>query len=446
MPTSRTERAAVGESGSLSTSRLAFITRSLLNVNSDITWVDIGDWRIARVIEKAAEEYLGREAKIVGIAGGPPEVLSIVAPVGNTTYCAFAQRHYEWQAMLKTLGVMEFEGREQRVMTAKQHLMRLAADYLLQFGLHGDAARAFIYSWYVKTNSTTRLSGVASGLMEQFLDLDVTEGSLPDAGFPIAHELGHAAQETDPEVLSILERLMRQALQKISDTVPEEDRTEARLASLAEELRADYYGVEILLRALARAIPQPTSNFNAFCGEMAANLWVMMIMEECKEMARAASMSMSADEIRKRLDRLSRPWSYLLRKELIFLGIRADMSHTNGGKLDRLLDFASNFRRAEYLQLRAGLHSAWRDMCHGMLKLTGNPYREYDDFLLSACYALARLNEDFAPTAREFVTRARSMNAQSSDGEQLIDALDRVCPADVPLVPRAPQLFGNVHP
>jgi hypothetical protein len=426
--------------------RVDIAVRSVLNLTRSPETLDHQDWDIIESLRRAFARYRPTQIEFHGVRNSVPDAL-IVNPrsvSGVPAYCVFTERHYSMVAAFRTLAVRKFPRRMSRTQAAHNLFLRLAADYLLQQGRHGDAARLYCASWL--TPAGDALLALDAGILETFLTNPMLESVLVEGGWPLAHELGHILADSDAEVSSLLADLLARYIQdRFGDRAPAWGPPGAREKLLAE-ISADWFGAELLLRSIGgRRLDQ--DRLWVLLSEFAANMWIMMLMESCKEVVRLVCTAPDAVESVLEQAAGHSGWMYDVRNQLLFHSIRADLHEALGSteartRFERMTRVSMDIYRPNFEAILAGLWQAQRTMLDGP-PLTYSLLQDvqpqgvgfWDPMFRRGASGWVR-SPMFQDVTREFVNRVRATRNFRDQPVDLIDHLDRLVPDNISQVTR----------
>ncbi|MEH0931406.1 hypothetical protein [Micromonospora sp. CPCC 205558] len=424
--------------------RVDFAVRSVLNLAGPPLPLGHQHWEVLESLGRVLRRYPAPPVEFYGICSSVPDVLFIPArpTPGAPAYCVYTERHYCMVATLKTLSALQLTTEQSRMGMAHNVFLRLAADYFLQQGAHGDAARLYCASWLSPAGDEGL--AVDAGLFDTLFTNPVVESALVDGGWPLAHELGHIIADSDEEVPALLADLLNQYLRERFGGQPPVWGPPGARDRLIAEVSADWFGAELLLRSIAgRTLGE--NGLSILLNEFAGNMSVMMLMESCKEMVRLACTDPSA---------LGRPqksghrgWMYDVRRDMLFHSIRLDLweafpDEPAQATFVGLIRRAMAFYRLNFDAMLAGLSRAERTLRYGLAppgldepllqELNPRAADWWDTVFRPLASERAQQSRWFGWATREFVNRARATHNSHQQSAELIGYLDRLAPDEVP--------------
>jgi hypothetical protein len=420
--------------------RTAFAVRSVLNLTGPPTPLEHPRWEVLESLRGVLTRYPAPPLEFHGVRNSVPDILVIAprAAPGTPAHCIYTERHYTMMAGVKTLAVVKLGRRVSRTAAAHNFFLRLAADYLLQQGAHGDAARLYCASWLVPSGKD--ITTVDAGLFDTLFTNPVVESALVDGGWPVAHELGHTLADSDPRVVAVVTDMLDQYLRTSFDGRPPAWGAPGAYDRLVTEMTADWFGAELLLRSIGgRLLDQ--DGLAILLAEFSGNMWAMMLMESCKELVRLATTDPHA------VARQPPPghcgWLYDVRSLVLFYSIRADLrwSFPDESALtafDRLIRLARDLYRPNFGAILAGLSQVQDTMRNGPIRSLDTPLLQGIDpgavswdYWFRVCAPNWVRSPIFRSATREFVNRARAAHNFRDQPTDLIDHLDRLVPGGV---------------
>ncbi|MFB9415916.1 hypothetical protein [Dactylosporangium matsuzakiense] len=421
--------------------RTAFAVRSVLNLAGPPTPLEHPRWEVLERLRDVLKTYPAPPVEFHGVRNSVPDIL-VIAPravPGAPARCVYTERHFSVVAVLKTLAIAKLGRRVSRTTVAHNFFLTLAADYFLQQGALGDAARLFCASFVPPTRAV--FPAVDAGLFSTLFTNPVVESALVDGGWPLAHELGHTLADSDQRVVAVVTKLLDQYLLASFDGQPPAWGARGAYDRLVAELTADWFGAELLLRSIGgRSLDQ--DGLLTLLTEFSGNMWVMMLMESCKELVRIAATDPRA--LARQVPAGHRGWLYDVRRQVLIHSIRADLQDAFGNEsglaaFDYLIEFATDLYRPNFGAILAGLSQAQRTMLHGPIRKLNMPLlqevdpdsaRSWDHWFRRYAPYWVR-NSVLRDSTREFVNRARATQNFRDQPTDLIDYLDRLVPDDV---------------
>ncbi|GAA2015225.1 hypothetical protein GCM10009839_08000 [Catenulispora yoronensis] len=427
--------------------RVDFAARSILNLRAAPEPLVHPEWDVITSLARTFTRYKSTEIEFHGVRNCVPEVftLSPRSARGGTVHCVYTERSYNIAALLRTIAVVKVPDEGARRLIAQSAFLQLAADYLLQQGAHGDAARVYCASWLVKT--PLLVVGQDAGMIETFLTNPMIESVMVEGGWPLAHELGHSLYDGDGQVVEWCADMLAQYVEHYFEGSPPRWGPPGARGGLLSELVADYFGAELILRTMGgRALD--TTGWGVFLSEFAASMWAIMLMETCKEVVRLACEDPAAG--RAAAASGQRAWMYDVRRRLLFGGIQADLSaaFAEVGQEDLLGSLIGVGLDASSMPGYAVLLTGLTDSQHMMMGLGREapvPLLEgfgaraaqfWDPLLGREARRRARKTDVFRALTREFVNRARATDNFRGQDTGLLDLLDRLVPDVAPVLAR----------
>jgi hypothetical protein len=343
----------------------------------------------------------------------------------------YTERHYCVVAVLKTLAVMKSDVRSRRH-DACNTFLRLAADFLLQQGAHGDAARVFCASWLTPGRKDSGME-VDAGLFETIQTSPRIESAFIEGGWPIAHELGHVIAANDDAVPEYMAQLLKGFISESLGGRPPAWAAPGESNRIIAEMSADWVGAELLLCALAG---QPVDAL-VLVGEFASNMWAMALMESCRDVVRRLGVNPGGEGAALDLA------MYDARANALLSSLWADISGQfvnapEREQLEAILRNAMTFYRSNFQTLLEGMSIAEHTLRQGvggaplLQDLDPGKGSYWDKSFRAMAYALSRSLPWFGWAAREFVNRAQATRNSREQSTGLLDFLDRLAPEVVP--------------
>lgn len=387
-------------------------------------------------LKRAVSRYLSEPVVILGLKEAVPDVVTINCRSGGpqTALCVYSERHYVAVGGLKTLAAWGISGDRKRLI-AKNLFFRLAADYLLQYGAHGDAARFFCTSWLIDLKDCGL--SIERRAFDKYIANPVLESEPADGGWPLAHEFGHVMAERSRDEWPSLDRF----LETFTPTEQAPALAHRDRERLRGELVADRIGAHLIMDTIAGN----EINIAMLIGELVSNSWATFLMEECKYLVGLIQAVKTTDAALEILAEASssNPWTADLRQTVVLSAILERLP--GEAQIKDLMDLAARFFRDQYHAIYAGFYDMFINVLErGLLEaMNAEHAAQVDERYRRWIDASDASSPAFHICAREFVERARRTNNLKCQDASLISYLNISVPAWTPLPALRPLADGD---